>query len=211
MHNGFLQVEGEKMSKSLGNFVTIRELLATDVFGDTAWHGYVLRLAMLMTHYRQPIDWTVDRLVDARRTLKEWIDVAAEAGKVDQAPPTRLLAPLLDDLNTPAMISVLHGLYRDARGGADASAGPQLSAALKFMGLWRGETSDTILNFGRKDDAVPSEADLRPLLDARAAARARKDFKESDRIRDELAKMGVVVKDGKDASGNPVTTWELVR
>jgi cysteinyl-tRNA synthetase len=67
------------------------------------------------------------------------------------------------------------------------------------------------LNFGRKDDAVPSEADLRPLLDARAAARARKDFKESDRIRDELAKMGVVVKDGKDASGNPVTTWELVR
>ena len=211
MHNGFLQVEGEKMSKSLGNFVTIRELLATDVFGDTAWHGYVLRLAMLMTHYRQPIDWTVDRLVDARRTLKEWIDVAAEAGMVDQAPPTRLLAPLLDDLNTPAMISVLHGLYRDARGGADASAGPQLSAALKFMGLWRGETSDTILNFGRKDDAVPSEADLRPLLDARAAARARKDFKESDRIRDELAKMGVVVKDGKDASGNPVTTWELAR
>src|SRR5579871_1976691 len=87
MHNGFLQVEGEKMSKSVGNFVTIRELLDTDVFGDTAWHGYVLRLAMLMTHYRQPIDWTVERLVDARRILRDWIDVATEAGEVDEAVP----------------------------------------------------------------------------------------------------------------------------
>jgi cysteinyl-tRNA synthetase len=209
MHNGFLQVEGEKMSKSVGNFVTIRELLATDVFGDTAWHGSVLRLAMLMTHYRQPIDWTVERLVDARRTLKEWIDVAAEAGAAGPAPPTRLLAPLLDDLNTPAAIGVLHGLYRDAR--ADAAAAPQLSAALRFLGLWRGEKSDVIFDYGRKASAAPSEADVRPLLDARAAARARKDFKESDRIRDELAKMGVVVKDGKDASGNPVTSWEVAR
>jgi cysteinyl-tRNA synthetase len=211
MHNGFLQVEGEKMSKSLGNFVTIRELLATDVFGDTAWHGYVLRLAMLMTHYRQPIDWTVERLVDARRTLKDWIDVAAEAGGVNEAPPTRLLAALLDDLNTPAAISVLHGLYRDARGTPNSVAASELSAALKFMGLWRGEKSEAIVDYGRKAGAIPSESDVRPLLDARAAARARKDFKESDRIRDELAKMGVVVKDGKDASGNPVTTWEIAR
>ncbi len=211
MHNGFLQVEGEKMSKSLGNFVTIRELLSTDVFGDTAWHGYVLRLAMLMTHYRQPIDWTVERLVDARRTLKDWIDVAIEAREVDEEPPTRLLAPLLDDLNTPAAISVLHGLYRDARGRANTMAAPQLRAALTFLGLWRGEKSDAIFDYGRRGGAAPSEADVRPLLDARAAARARKDFKESDRIRDELAKMGVVLKDGKDASGNPVTTWEIAR
>src|SRR4026209_1997583 len=63
MHNGFLQVEGEKMSKSLGNFVTIRDLLHTTTFGSNRWHGYVLRLAMLMTHYLQPIDWTGDRLV----------------------------------------------------------------------------------------------------------------------------------------------------
>jgi len=211
MHNGFLQVEGEKMSKSLGNFVTIRELLATDVFGDTAWHGYVLRLAMLMTHYRQPIDWTVDRLVDARRTLKEWIDVAAEGGDAELAPPERLLVPLLDDLNTPAVISVLHGLYRDARGRTSPTAVAELGAALRFMGLWRGEKSDVIFNYGRKENAAPNEAVVRPLLDARAAARARKDFKESDRIRDELAKMGVVIKDGKDASGNPVTTWEVAR
>ena len=66
MHNGFLQVEGEKMSKSLGNFVTIRELLKTDVFGDRSWSGATLRLAMLRTHYRQPIDWTVRALVESR-------------------------------------------------------------------------------------------------------------------------------------------------
>src|SRR6185437_4911542 len=71
MHNGFLQVEGEKMAKSTGNFVTIRDLLNDGSFGGNRWHGYVLRLAMLMTHYRQPVDWTVNRLVDARRTLKD--------------------------------------------------------------------------------------------------------------------------------------------
>ena len=74
MHNGFLQVEGEKMSKSLGNFITINELLASDKFGGQPWHGRVLRLAMLTTHYRQPIDWTVDRLVQSRATLMDFAD-----------------------------------------------------------------------------------------------------------------------------------------
>ena len=72
LHNGFLQVEGEKMSKSLGNFVTINELLATETFGGRSWPGPVLRLAMLTTHYRQPIDWTVSALVDAERILQDW-------------------------------------------------------------------------------------------------------------------------------------------
>ena len=72
MHNGFLQVEGEKMSKSLGNFVTIHDLLATQTFGGRAWPGEVLRLAMLRTHYRQPIDWTVRALEEAEQTLDRW-------------------------------------------------------------------------------------------------------------------------------------------
>jgi cysteinyl-tRNA synthetase len=211
MHNGFLQVESEKMSKSLGNFVTIRELLDTNTFGGNRWHGYVLRLAMLMTHYRQPIDWTADRLVDARRMLKEWIDAVSGFDDGDGKPSAALLEPLLDDLNTPAAVSVLHGLHRDARGRTNPVAGAQLNGALRFMGLWNGESADEIYNYGIKAGDGPSEHDVRPLLDARAAARARKDFKESDRIRDELAKMGVVVKDGKDANGNPVTTWEIAR
>ena len=72
MHNGFLQVEGEKMSKSLGNFVTINELLETETFGGRKWPGEVLRLAMLKTHYRQPIDWTVKALEEAEKTLDRW-------------------------------------------------------------------------------------------------------------------------------------------
>src|SRR5438270_11508243 len=76
MHNGFLQVEGEKMSKSLGNFVTIQELLHTDKFGGRSWPGEVLRLALLRTHYRQPIDFTVKALEEAEKTLQEWHRVA---------------------------------------------------------------------------------------------------------------------------------------
>ena len=78
MHNGFLQVEGEKMSKSLGNFVTIRELLSTDVFGGRSWPGEALRLAMLRSHYRQPIDWTVKALEEAEKTLNRWYEAIGD-------------------------------------------------------------------------------------------------------------------------------------
>jgi cysteinyl-tRNA synthetase len=206
MHNGFLQVEGEKMSKSTGNFVTIRELLGTESFGGNRWHGYVLRLAMLMTHYRQPIDWTVNRLVDARRMLKDWIDTAIGFDEGDRAVSLELIEPLLDDLNTAGTITVLHSLHREARGGLNYVAATQLNVALRFLGLWNGENTDEIYSYGVVVGYGPSEADVRSLIDARTAARARKDFKESDRIRDELAAMGIVIKDSKDG-----TTWEIAR
>ena len=211
MHNGFLQVEGEKMSKSLGNFITIHELLNTTRFGSNKWHGYVLRLAMLMTHYRQPIDWTVNRLVDARRVLKDWIDVAIGYDEGDPSLAPQLVEALADDLNSAGAVAVLHGLHREARDKANPTAARQLNRALRFLGVWNGESTDEIYSYGYNVSEGPSEADVRPLLDARAAARARKDFKESDRIRDELAAMGVVLKDGKDADGKPITTWEITR
>jgi cysteinyl-tRNA synthetase len=211
MHNGFLQVEGEKMSKSLGNFVTIRELLSSEVFGQNRWHGYVLRLAMLMTHYRQPIDWTVSRLVDARRMLRDWIDAAIGFNGGNGRLSQELIEPLLDDLNSAGAIAVLHSLHREAQGRLNPVAATQLNLALRFLGIWNGETTNEIYSFGIKVGDGPNEWDIRPLVDARAAARARKDFKESDRIRDELAAMGVVLKDGKDADGKPVTTWEIAR
>ena len=211
MHNGFLQVEGEKMSKSEGNFVTIRELLGSKGFGKEPWHGYVLRLAMLMTHYRQPIDWTVARLVDARRMLKDWIDIAIGYDEGDRSLSAEVFEPLSDDLNTAGAIAALHGLHREARGGLNAAAATQLNVALRFLGLWSGEKTDEIYSYGIEVGEGPSELEVRSLIDARTAARARKDFKESDRIRDELAAMGVVLKDGKDAEGKPVTTWEMAR
>jgi cysteinyl-tRNA synthetase len=190
MHNGFLQVEGEKMSKSLGNFVTIRELLATDKFGGKSWDGATLRLAMLKTHYRQPIDWTADALHEAEKSIFDWSDFTSDA---QPAPCDDVVAALADDLNTPKMIAELHALRR-------AGKAAELFGAMQLLGIERVARGHVDLD-GR---AIS-------LIEARTDARARKDWKESDRIRDELAAMGVVLKDGKDKDGKPVTTWEIAR
>ena len=206
MHNGFLQVEGDKMSKSLGNFVTIRELLATDTFGGRAWPGDVLRLAMLRTHYRSPLDWTLAALEESEKVLQGWIDLL-EGHKTSFGGPlsdrSGVIDALADDLNTSQAITELHRLAGLGRSG-DVAAAQQLHTLLEFLGILSAES------FSIRQKGQLPEAAAR-LLEERMAARARKDFKESDRIRDELAAMGVVVKDGKDASGNPVTTWELAR
>src|SRR5215470_5459420 len=110
MHNGFLQVEGDKMSKSLGNFVTIRELLAD-------WPGEVLRLNMLKTHYRSPVDWTLKGMEESAKTLDDFYRVAADAR--DDKPADAVIEALSDDLNTPQMIAALHGLRAQAASGHD--------------------------------------------------------------------------------------------
>jgi cysteinyl-tRNA synthetase len=205
MHNGFLQVEGEKMSKSLGNFFTIRELLAD-------WPGEVLRLNMLKTHYRSPIDWTVKGLEESSKVLDEWyamsaaIDVRASAkSKIYPS----MLEALCDDLNTPKAISELHQLRNKAVHGEGVEFLESLVDSLEFLGL-RTVSSEEWTSRKQVNRGVDGRA-VDDLLVKRREARARKDFKESDRIRDELAAMGVVLKDGKDADGKPVTTWEIAR
>jgi cysteinyl-tRNA synthetase len=189
MHNGFLQVEGEKMSKSLGNFVTIRDLLKD-------WPGEVLRLNMLKTHYRSPIDWTLKGVEESARTLDDWYRFAADGS--DGGVSDDVLDALADDLNTPQMIAVLHGLR-----GSNAGRGA-LAASLRFLGF----LSESAAQWeGRKREASGIDTDrIKALITDRTAARARKDFKESDRIRDELAAMGIAIKDSKDG-----TTWEVAR
>ncbi len=191
MHNGFLQVEGDKMSKSLGNFVTIRDLLAD-------WPGEVLRLNMLKTHYRSPIDWTLKALEESAKTLDDWYRIAADAqpGK----PATSVVEPLLDDLNTPQMIAALHGLRNDAVSGD----GGGFAASLRLLGFLAESAAEWE---GRKRQASGIDvSEINRLISERSGARARKDFKESDRIRDQLAAMGVAIKDSKDG-----TTWEIAR
>ncbi len=197
MHNGFLQVEGQKMSKSLGNFVTIHDLLATESFGGRAWPGEVLRLAMLRTHYRQPIDWTLKALEEAERTLDRWY--AAVDGSEAAVPSPAFLGDLADDLNTPGAIATLHGLLGDASTRAAAMASARLLGLLQAPpGAWAAR---------REASAGVDRAAVEALIEARLAARRAKLWAESDRIRDELAALGVVLKDDKDGT----TSWDVGR
>jgi cysteinyl-tRNA synthetase len=208
MHNGFLQVEGEKMSKSLGNFVTINELLATRNFGGQQWHGRVLKLAMLGTHYRQPMDWTVERLVQARSFLMELQGILYDRPIADE-PHDEVLAALNDDLNTPSVISILHGLTKSARrfNQEDTS---RLKRTVQFLGIYDNEKMADYL-VGYVNPNLKKE-DVEALIANRLDARQRKDFKESDRIRDELAAKGIQLKDSKNpATGEIETAWEVKR
>ena len=173
MHNGFLQVEGEKMSKSAGNFFTIRELLAD-------WPGEVLRFNMLRTHYRQPIDFTLAGLKESWKTLERWYAVTEPLA--NPAPDAAFFEALSDDLNTPAAIASLHQ--------ADEMA---LAGGLGFLGF-----SNVQLRIAAKT-AVDTVA-IADAIAARNAARKAKNFAESDRIRDELLAKGIVLKDGPEGT-----------
>jgi cysteinyl-tRNA synthetase len=276
MHNGFLQVEGEKMSKSLGNFVTIRELMRG--WNRQPWSGDAIRWAMMQTHYRQPIDWTFENLRAAKSELAEMYlhfrmldhdhrnfgaNLWDLASRLEPTP--EMIAALSDDLNLPGAITVLRGNKVDWSKKEDAKL--QLLRDLQFLGVVREETRyvfrmDSVgerwpaelvpqiaklaydFRIGKANadeefiEQVLNEASrvgvkiesngplslelnylsewnprktIKEIVADRDAARARKDFKESDRIRDELAAMGVVLKDGKDADGKPTTTWEIAR
>jgi len=169
MHNGFLQVEGEKMSKSAGNFFTIRDLLAD-------WPGEVLRFNMLRSHYRQPIDFTLAGLRESWKTLERWYDVTEPLA--DPAPDQDFLAALRDDLNTPQAIASLHQ--------AEPLA---LAGGLGFLGF-----SNVAMKITLKPQV--DEKAIADAIAARKEARANKDFAESDRIRDTLLAKGIVLKDG---------------
>ena len=173
MHNGFLQVNGEKMAKSAGNFFTIRDLLAD-------WPGEVLRFNMLRTHYRQPIDFTFAGLKESWKTLERWYEVTEPMA--DPAPDAAFFAALADDLNTPAAIASLH------QAGDMALAG-----GLGFLGF-----SNVQMKIAAKT-AVDTVA-IADAIAARLAARKAKNFAESDRIRDDLLAQGIVLKDGPDGT-----------
>jgi cysteinyl-tRNA synthetase len=195
MHNGFLQVEGEKMSKSLGNFFTIREVLAD-------WPGEVIRYAMLSTHYRQPINWTEAGLREAKRTLDHWYQLTAEVA------PGMLCADtsdaLGDDLNTPKAFAALHELRAEAVKG-EKGAAACLKASAQVLGLLQQTAGEW--SAWRPSSLAIDEARIETLIDARNAARKARNFKEADRIRDELGATGVELEDRKDGT----TGWKVKR
>jgi cysteinyl-tRNA synthetase len=198
MHNGFLQVEGEKMSKSLGNFFTIRDLLGE-------WPGEVLRLQMLMTHYRQPIDWTKERSEEAKKIWLSWLELGEKhqcdlsGGEVASG----VLDALRDDLNTPKAIAELHQLASAAKKGNEGAARDLVSSCV-FMGILSQESRGSI---AKEDGSSEIAEDMKTYIEDQIAkrieARGDKNWAESDRIRDELLEKGIVLKDGPEG-----TTWE---
>ncbi|MBB4050995.1 cysteinyl-tRNA synthetase [Devosia subaequoris] len=204
MHNGFLQVEGQKMSKSLGNFFTIHDLLETEAFGGRKWPGEVLRLAMLMTHYREPIDFTVRRLEEAEALLNGWYravgDVTAEGGLLCAG----MVDALDDDLNTPAAVQALHELRAEAVKGI-APAMRSLKASAALLGL----LTDTATHWFSGEDVEAGAVQTQ--VTARLAALNAKDFAKADAIRNELAEQGIALMDYKDENGQRQTKWEVKR
>ncbi|HXW70896.1 MAG TPA: cysteine--tRNA ligase [Methylocella sp.] len=208
MHNGHLQVEGEKMSKSLGNFVTIHELLHTDKFGGRSWPGEVLRLAILKTHYRQPIDFTVRALEEAEKTLDRLYGLIENVPVDPHTAPRREVIELLqDDLNTPRAQLALQMSFPTyilpGSAGAERQLFSMAVASARLLGLLYEDPADWK---ARKRSGVAADDNtINALITSRDAARKNKNYAESDRIRNELAAMGVALKDNKDGT----TSWEL--
>ncbi len=199
MHNGYLMAEGEKMSKSLGNFYTVHDLL--DEFP-----GEAIRLALLKTHYRQPLDFTKDGIAEAKRELDGFYGAirGVEGDPAAETDPPSVIEALSDDLNTPLALSHLHELAGDinkADGEDKAEASNHLLAAGRLLGLLQQNPEAWFK--GGAVEGGPDDAAIDALIAERNKARDEKDFKRADEIRDQLASQGVLLEDG--AGG---TTWK---
>jgi cysteinyl-tRNA synthetase len=221
MHNGFVQVEGRKMSKSDGNFVTINELLETEKFGGRKWPGEVLRLAMLMTHYREPIDFSVKRLEEAENIAYSFDQtVRAYVPEYGVVIP-EVMDALSDDLNIPLAIQAIQ---------RSSASKEDLASSIYFLGLENKKIASRTRKAHENQmegiqvslEKAVRQLELRELgisaeelnmrIDARLERLREKNFAEADRIRDELLAKGIQLKDGKDAAtGERVTTWEMKR
>ena len=197
MHNGFLMVEGEKMSKSLGNFFTVRELLEE-------WPGDVMRYAMLATQYRQPLDWTRDGLTQAKqsldriyRALRALEDVEAQDADI----PESVLAPLRDDLNTPLALAALHDLTTECNKSLKPEERARLKGELLAGGALLGLLGVDADEWLKAAPAGELEAEaIEALIRERLDARKNKDFARADEIRDSLAAQGIILEDGPDGT-----------
>jgi cysteinyl-tRNA synthetase len=200
-----LMVDGEKMSKSLGNFLTVKDLL-----GQAP--GEAIRLALLQSHYHQPLDWTAEGLRQAKTSLDRLYTALRNAEDVDlsdrqtETVPFEMMAALADDLNTPLAIAHLHelaGRLNKAHGTEErAQAKADLLAAGHSMGLLYQDPHDWFRWMPAEAQGLSDEA-IEELISQRKAARAAKDFAKSDEIRAHLAHNGVILEDS--AQG---TTWK---
>ncbi len=191
MHNGYVTVDGEKMSKSLGNFTTVADVLAKHP-------GEAMRYALMTAHYRAPLDFSMAGVAEAKKALDTLYRAVADASD-DGTPDQEVLAALGDDLNTSNALARLHELARQANKG-DAAAAAHLKASAGLMGLLQQDPTVWFQGEAQQDDA-----EILAAINARVAAKANKDFAEADRIRDELASKGIALEDGPNG-----TIWRRI-
>jgi|TARA_R110001583_G_scaffold32107_6_gene109951 cysteinyl-tRNA synthetase len=199
MHNGHLMVEGEKMSKSLGNFVTVHELLES-------WPGEAIRLAMMSTHYHQPINWTLDNLRQAKEALDRFYTALRQTSSIvyeDADVPDGVLNALCDDLNTPLAIAEFHELITQLNKAKNdrkkAEAKGRVLAAAELLGILEIDVDSWFTGGSDADEAAEIDA----LIIKRADAKKNRDFAVADQIRNDLLARGIILEDFKDG-----TTWK---
>ena len=213
MHNGYLQVEGRKMSKSEGNFVTVHDLLHTEKFGGRKWPGEVLRLAMLMTHYREPIDFSVRRLEEAESELNALYRFIQNLRWGAVQPDFSVAKTASDDLGLASTVSSLASMVRGLPhilvgrgeiGGTNTSLGV-LKAWCLLLGILREDPSVWL-------QGGVAKGDVEDVIRVRLRELADRNFAEADRIRDELLAEGIQLMDYKDPeTGERRTKWEVKR
>lgn len=188
IHNGFVTVEGEKMSKSLGNVLLVHDMIADGTPGEA------MRFNMLSTHYRQPLNWTQDGLKQSIKTLDKWYDIIATVSQDNTVAPS-VMDALCDDLNTPLVISYLHYIAKET---------PQfLQASAQMLGLLKN-TADKWQEVRKSQVPQIDEDKVNALVAARQQARTDKDFTRADKIRDELLALGITV---EDSANGPI--WHI--
>ena len=196
MHNGFVTVDGEKMSKSLGNIILVNEL-------TQKYHGEVIRLALLSTHYRQALDWNDNVIYQAKKLLDKLYSLLNELNEVKEIkePDNDLIEILLDDLNTPGLLANINKLIKNA-GSLEEGDKPYLKSNLLLIGKVMGILEDQSYNqiSGEFKDKVDS------LIEDRSNAKKKRDFELADKIRSELIELGIEINDSPDG-----TTWKVVK
>ena len=196
LHNGFVNVEGNKMSKSEGNFVTVNQL-------KQKYQGEVIRLAMISTHYRQPLNWTENNLIECKKTLDKWYQLIPENNFSfdNEKISSEVINALEDDLNTPKAISVLHQLYKDCKSNDRNTVETFLSSA-NFLGILM-HTSSEWLSWGKEKLSI-DEKQIELLISERKSARDNGNFKKADKIRNDLERKGILLEDNEGK-----TTWRF--
>ena len=200
VHNGFLKVEGQKMSKSLGNFITIDDLFAKNIEGE------VIRFVYLTTHYRKPLNWTDNSVIEAKKSLDSFYRILEKYSKsslLQTELPKDLVEALSEDLNTPKAIAILHDLAKSYNKSITEKDKLTIASQLYESGKLLGLFFNDFKNWFQKNNDI-DEAEIINLIELRNKAKSAKNWSEADRIREQLKAKNIVLEDSKDGK----TTWK---